>query len=77
MNRLKIEALGTEQARNVSEKLKENDGYCPCKLFKNENTKCMCKEFRDEILTLKTAQGYAKGPVICHCGLYQAYIEES
>ena len=43
-------------------KLKENNGYCPCRLDKNEDTKCMCKEFRDQIS--RNEQGY------CYCGLY-------
>ena len=38
--------------------LKENDGYCPCSLVKNEDTKCMCREFREA------------GVGECHCGLY-------
>ena len=42
----------------VRQKLKENDGYCPCKIDKTEDTKCMCKEFREQ----------AEGE--CHCGLY-------
>lgn len=38
--------------------IKENDGYCPCKLVKVDDTKCMCKEFREQ------SEG------MCHCGLY-------
>ena len=38
--------------------LDKNNGYCPCKLEKNNDTKCMCKEFREQ------KEGY------CHCGLY-------
>ena len=34
------------------------NGFCPCSLEKNEDTKCMCKEFRE----------MASGT--CHCGLY-------
>lgn len=49
--------------KEMMEKIKENDGYCPCKLEKSPDTKCMCKEFRDQI-----TEGY------CHCGLY--YKEE-
>ena len=40
-------------------RLSENDGYCPCAVVKNEDTKCMCKEFREQIT-----------PGECHCGLY-------
>lgn len=42
----------------IKEGLRDNDGYCPCKLVKTEDTKCMCKEFREQ----------EAGE--CHCGLY-------
>lgn len=38
--------------------VKANDGYCPCRLAKTLETKCMCKEFREQDSGL------------CHCGLY-------
>lgn len=44
---------------DVRRRLKENDGYCPCRLVKNKDTKCMCKEFVEQ-----TTSGE------CHCGLY-------
>lgn len=47
-----------ELVKEIREKLKENDGYCPCKIVKNKDTKCICKEFIEQGL----------GP--CHCGLY-------
>ena len=37
--------------------LKENSNYCPCKTEKTKDTKCMCKEFREQ------KDGW------CHCGL--------
>lgn len=42
----------------ILDALDKNNGYCPCKLEKNNDTKCMCKEFREQ------KEGY------CHCGLY-------
>jgi ferredoxin-thioredoxin reductase catalytic subunit len=42
----------------IRKALKENDGYCPCRVHKTADTKCMCKEFREQ----------SKGE--CHCGLY-------
>lgn len=48
----------TNLVNEIRQKLKANDGYCPCKLVKNSDTKCMCKEFRD----------MEEGE--CHCGLY-------
>jgi hypothetical protein len=46
----------------IRKKLRDNDGYCPCAIEKTEDTKCMCKQFREQGI------GY------CHCGLY--YKEE-
>lgn len=43
----------------IRKKLKENDNYCPCRIIKNENTKCMCSDFVN--------QNYSG---MCHCGLY-------
>lgn len=51
-----------DQVKEFEQKLKNNDGYCPCSIFKTKDTKCMCKEFRDQIK--------AKQPVSCHCGLH-------
>ena len=45
------------------EGLKQTGGYCPCRLERTEDTKCMCKEFRDQI-----ADPNFKG--FCHCYLY-------
>lgn len=53
-----------EYADEVRCKLKANGGYCPCRLIKNEDTKCMCKEFRE------MTEG------MCHCGLYIKVKEE-
>ena len=47
-----------EYANEVRKKLRDNSGYCPCRLEKNEDTKCMCKEFRE------MEEG------MCHCGLW-------
>ena len=43
--------------------LKHKNGYCPCRLEQTEDTKCMCKEFRDQIAD-PNFKGY------CHCMLY-------
>lgn len=47
-----------EFVAEIKQRLKENNGYCPCSLIKSEDTKCMCKEFRE------ADEG------MCHCGLY-------
>lgn len=46
-------------AEKVREKVKENDGYCPCMLEKTEETKCPCRNFLN-----------SKELGECHCGLY-------
>ena len=48
----------------IKQRIKDNNGYCPCRLLKNEDTKCMCKEFREQ----------EEGE--CHCGLYVKIKEE-
>lgn len=47
----------------IKEGLEKKGGYCPCKLEKSEDNKCMCKEFRDQIAD-PNFKGY------CHCRLY-------
>ena len=43
--------------------LKEKGGYCPCKLGKLPENKCICEEFRAQIMD-ENYEG------LCHCGLY-------
>ena len=38
-----------ELLAEILKQLKENDNYCPCSLYKNEDTKCMCKNFKEQI----------------------------
>lgn len=52
-----------EVVDTVKEGLKRNGGYCPCRFEKNEDTKCMCKEFREQIKD-PDFEGY------CYCMLY-------
>ena len=36
-----------EFVNDMRKALKDNNGFCPCAIEKNEDTKCMCKEFRE------------------------------
>lgn len=47
-----------ELEKQIRKALKDNDGYCPCRVLKITDNKCMCKEFREQ----------ESGE--CHCGLY-------
>lgn len=49
--------------RTVKEGLERKGGYCPCRLEKKEEYKCMCEEFRQQIAD-ENFEGY------CHCMLY-------
>ena len=53
--------------KTVREGLKRTGGYCPCRLEQTEDTKCMCKEFKEQIADLKF-EGF------CHCMLYYKSI---
>ena len=33
---------------SVTAAVKKNGGYCCCRIVKNKDTKCMCKEFKDQ-----------------------------
>lgn len=37
-----------EFLKEITQCVIENDGYCPCLLYKNEDTKCMYKDFREQ-----------------------------
>lgn len=43
--------------------LKAKGGYCPCRIEKNDDNKCICKEFKEQLAD-PGFEGY------CHCGLY-------
>ena len=52
-----------ELVAQIKEGLKRKGGYCPCRLQKTEDTKCICKEFRQQIADPEF-EGY------CHCMLF-------
>lgn len=52
-----------EVVKIVREGLKRTGGYCPCRREINEDNKCMCREFREQIAD-PDFEGY------CHCMLY-------
>lgn len=45
--------------KSIKEKLSNNDGFCPCRLNKIDENKCMCQEFKNTNTECE-----------CHCGLY-------
>jgi hypothetical protein len=51
-----------ETANEIRTKMREAGGHCPCVLpsKRNEDTVCICKNFRE-----------APAGTVCHCGLYK------
>lgn len=60
-------AIHLNEDKEIVEKiragLKAKDGYCPCRLAKTPENKCICQEFRDQMADPEF-EGY------CHCRLY-------
>ena len=52
---------------NAAEAVEKNQGYCPCKLNRTPDTKCMCKQFRDQVARHEGG--------LCECGLYLLVME--
>ena len=52
----------------IKEGLKASGGYCPCRLEKTEENKCICEEFRKQIAD-PNFEGY------CHCLLYYKSLD--
>lgn len=52
--------------KEVTDAVKANNGYCPCAIEKTEDTRCPCKEFREQ---------QTEGE--CHCGRFVKVKEEA
>lgn len=52
-----------EVVARIKEGLKAKGGYCPCRIGKKEEYKCICDEFKAQIQDPEF-EGY------CHCLLY-------
>jgi ferredoxin-thioredoxin reductase catalytic subunit len=52
-----------EIVNTIREGLKRTGGYCPCRLERTPENKCMCQEFRDQVAD-ENFEGF------CHCMLY-------
>ena len=60
MRKLKIIPNPSKNKYNeMTDAVNECEGFCPCLIDKNEDTKCICKEFREQ-----STEGE------CHCGRF-------
>ncbi|MBO7622291.1 MAG: hypothetical protein J6T06_17415 [Victivallales bacterium] len=58
-----------EIVATIREGLKAKGGYCPCRLQRTEENKCICKEFREQMAD-PNFEGY------CHCRLYYKFKDK-
>ena len=66
MIKLKIELNPNQEVVDtVREGLKRTGGYCPCRLERTEDTKCMCNQIADP-----SYEGF------CHCMLYYKSLKD-
>lgn len=49
--------------QNIRDGLKRTGGYCPCRVARTPENKCICEEFKAQIADPEF-EGY------CHCMLY-------
>ncbi len=57
-----------EMVKMVREGLKRTGGYCPCRLQRTEENRCICQEFRAQ-MDDPEFEGY------CHCMLYYKSLD--
>lgn len=60
---MKMKIIQTDPS--VAELVTANGGYCPCAVQRTEDTRCMCREFREQT-----------EPGACHCGRFEKVAEE-
>ena len=49
--------------QTIREGLRRTGGYCPCRIARTPENKCMCEEFKQQVAD-PNYEGY------CHCMLY-------
>lgn len=65
-----MKILKAEKYNEVSKAVRANGGYCPCLVFKNADSRCMCKDFREAADKLQKGQ-----ECVCNCGRFKAVGE--
>lgn len=54
-----------DKYNDVTQAVKDNNGYCPCLIEQTEDTICICKDFKEQ-----ETEGE------CHCGRYVKIISQ-
>lgn len=62
---MKTKIVKTERYEEIKKAVIVNDGHCPCIPigFRSEDTKCMCKDFRNKARLGELGK--------CLCGMYE------
>lgn len=55
-----LKIINTINHAKIAKLVKQNDGYCPCIIFKTKDSICPCKEFREQDI-----------PGECRCGRFE------
>lgn len=65
-----LRIIKTEKYDEIKKAVEINNGYCPCvpEGMRTENTKCMCKEFREKFLRKELGR--------CVCGMFEIVEEQ-
>ena len=58
-----IENPDKQIVKMIKDGLERTGGYCPCRIERIEDNRCVCKEFREQIKD-PDFEGF------CHCRLY-------
>ncbi len=59
-----------EMVKIIKDGLEKTGGYCPCRIARTEEFKCICKEFREQIKDPEF-EGF------CHCKLYYKSLDKN
>lgn len=60
---MKIKVVKTDRYEEIKKAVEKNNGYCPCIVERNADTKCMCISFRNKIQRKELGK--------CLCGMYE------
>ena len=67
---MKVTLNADEQVvKSIKEGLEKTGGYCPCRVERTEENKCVCQEFKNQIKDPEF-EGY------CHCMLYYKSLKD-
>lgn len=58
--------------KKISQAVKDNNNWCPCTPFKDDDHLCLCAEFRNSEPDIEKGEK----EIFCHCKRYKKIIVE-